>query len=320
MLAGLDATAPEARATGARFEVQGYPTIIYFENGQKVKTYEGGRDKAAIMSFLRDPNAPPPPPPEPEKTWADEDGAQDVLHLDGTDFAEKIDSADSAVVMFYAPWCGHCKRFKPDFGEAATTMKAEGIKGVLAAVDCTASESRELCSKHGVSGYPTIKHFVKGKVSKDYEGGRNKAALLAFMRDPSAEPPPPPPPEPKWSESGSPVVHLTGDTFEGFLKKKKHALVAFYAPWCGHCKALKPEFDAAATDMVENKKVSFVGVDCTEEGTKEVCSKFGVEGFPTIKYFTYGKAEIDYAQGRKKDDFVKFMNDPRVSVVVWVLG
>lgn len=44
------------------------------------------------------------------------------------------------------------------------------------------------------------------------------------------EPPPPPPPEKNWSEIPSEVKHLTDETFKGFLKKKKHVLVMFYAP------------------------------------------------------------------------------------------
>ena len=44
------------------------------------------------------------------------------------------------------------------------------------------------------------------------------------------EPPPPPPPEKDWSEVASDVHHLTDETFKGFLKKKKHVLVMFYAP------------------------------------------------------------------------------------------
>jgi thioredoxin-like negative regulator of GroEL len=58
------------------------------------------------------------------------------------------------------------------------------------------------------------------------------------MKDPK-EPPPPPPPEKPWSEEPSDVVHLNEENFKSTLKKTKHALVMFYAPWCGHCKNAK---------------------------------------------------------------------------------
>jgi thiol-disulfide isomerase/thioredoxin len=43
--------------------------------------------------------------------------------------------------MFYAPWCGHCKKMKPQFDAAAEKLKAKGIDGKLAAVDCTIERS-----------------------------------------------------------------------------------------------------------------------------------------------------------------------------------
>ena len=103
------------------------------------------------------------------------------------------------------------------------------------------------------------------------------------------------------SEEESEVVHLNEEGFKPFLKKKKHVLVMFYAPWCGHCKKAKPEMTAAAAEFKDNSKVEFAAIDCTIE--KSVCSYYEVSGYPTFKYFKYfNKEQRDYSGGRTKDD------------------
>ena len=66
-------------------------------------------------------------------------------------------------------------------------------------------------------------------------------------------------------------------------------MVEFYAPWCGHCKALEPEWNQAATQM--KGKVKFAKADATEN--QMLAQRFGVQGYPTIKYFDYGTGKSD---------------------------
>ena len=58
------------------------------------------------------------------------------------------------VVMFYVPWCGHCKKAKPEFVEAADHFK-DNRKVYFAGIDCT--EHRKSCSQYDVTGYPTFR-------------------------------------------------------------------------------------------------------------------------------------------------------------------
>lgn len=74
---------------------------------------------------------------------------------------------------------------------------------------------------------------------------------------------------------------------------------------CGHCKKAKPEFNSAAETFKEDPKIELAAVDCTKH--REVCSANDVQGYPTIKYFSYYKTALEYNGGRVADDFVKYL-------------
>jgi protein disulfide-isomerase/protein disulfide-isomerase A1 len=108
------------------------------------------------------------------------------------------------------------------------------------------------------------------------------------------------------------VVTLTDGNFEDFLKENPKVLVKFYAPWCGHCKKMAPEFEQAATDLKDT--VPLADVDSTVE--KECSSKHGVSGYPTLKWFVNGEPQ-EYGGGRTAStivEWVKSMSGPAVSL------
>lgn len=115
------------------------------------------------------------------------------------------------------------------------------------------------------------------------------------------EKPPEPEPEPEIDEKD--VAVLTGGNFSEFLAGKRHVMVEFYAPWCGHCKALAPKYAEAAT-VLRGEDVALAKVDATDE--RELVDKYDVKGFPTVLFFIDG-VPVPYTGGRTRDAIVTWI-------------
>lgn len=105
----------------------------------------------------------------------------DVLDFTDSNFSDEIKKHEFILVEFFAPWCGHCKRLAPEYETAATTLKANDPPIPLAKVDCI-GEGKGTCDKFGVSGFPTLKIFRNGELSADYEGPREAAGIVKYLR------------------------------------------------------------------------------------------------------------------------------------------
>ncbi|KAH9700664.1 protein disulfide isomerase-like 1-4 [Citrus sinensis] len=101
------------------------------------------------------------------------------------------------------------------------------------------------------------------------------------------------------------VVVLKERNFSDVIENNKFVMVEFYAPWCGHCQALAPEYAAAATELKSaNESVVLAKVDATEEN--ELAHEYDVQGFPTIYFFVDGQHKA-YNGGRTKDAIVTWI-------------
>lgn len=105
-------------------------------------------------------------------------------------------------------------------------------------------------------------------------------------------------------------VTVTGQNFDKVIEVHGNVLVEFYAPWCGHCKKLAPEYEqAAATLKKEGGNITLAKCDATEEGNKKLARKYGVKGYPTLKFFKGGNKEspMDYTGPRQARGIVDYV-------------
>ncbi len=72
--------------------------------------------------------------------------------------------------------------------------------------------------------------------------------------------------------------------FETFENSDAPTFTMFYAPWCGHCKTTKPEFDKLKSTYKGNVKI----VDVNGDEKTDMVQKHGVKGFPTLRYYPKG--------------------------------
>uniref|UniRef100_A0A663LRL8 DnaJ homolog subfamily C member 10 n=1 Tax=Athene cunicularia TaxID=194338 RepID=A0A663LRL8_ATHCN len=183
-----------------------------------------------------------------------------VITLGPQNFPDK--EKEPWLVDFFAPWCPPCRALLPELRKASKHLYGQLKFGTL---DCTVHEG--LCNMHNIRAYPTTVVFNQSDVH-EYEGHHSAEQILEFiedLRNPSA-------------------VSLTPETFVELVQRRKREeiwMVDFYAPWCGPCQALMPEWKKMARML--NGLISVGSVDCQKYYS--FCHQESVRGYPEIRLF-----------------------------------
>ncbi|XP_029196003.1 uncharacterized protein [Acropora muricata] len=223
-----------------------------------------------------------------------------VVDLTSANFDTVVNGDKFAFVEFFAPWCGHCKALAPTYEKLGEAF-ANSDDVVIAKVDADGEKS--LGSRFDVSGYPTLKYFPKGSTSaEEYSGGRDIKDLVSFVESKSGA-------RANKALFKTNVVDLDSGNFDSIaMDKTKDVLVEFYAPWCGHCKRLAPTYDLVGKAFKNEPNCVVAKVDADSE--KDLGERFGVTGFPTLKFFPKDNKEgEEYNGGREEQDFIDFLNE-----------
>ncbi|GFE55510.1 disulfide isomerase [Babesia ovis] len=114
----------------------------------------------------------------------------------------------------------------------------------------------------------------------------------------------------------SDVVELTEQTIHKYIAEHDAVLVKFYAPWCMHCQSLAPEYEKAAKALKE-EGVEIILAELNCDGAPAVAQEFGIEGYPTIKFFRKGNAR-EYNGTRQVDGIVSWCKSILLPAVVKV--
>ncbi|KAF4523839.1 hypothetical protein B566_EDAN013607 [Ephemera danica] len=221
------------------------------------------------------------------------EGGEDSISYSTEDFKSQVPNKNH-FVMFYAPWCEHCKRLFPVWGQLTQKFASDDASDIgIARVDCTVETA-------------LLKFFKVGEnEGLKFRGTRDISSLTSFVFEQLGR---------KNTEAGQQdtpasterLIDLSEDNFNSHVANGKH-FVKFYAPWCGHCQKLAPTWEELAhSDLPQTKGVSVGKVDCTMN--RVLCNTLDIKGYPTMLWFEDGKKTEKYQGSRSLEDLLEFVS------------
>ena len=206
----------------------------------------------------------------------------DVIILTDSTFDKAVSKYDYLLVLFYAPWCGHCKKFHPEYEKAAKTLRKENL--YLSKVDATVE--KKLAEKFEIQGFPTVKLFIKGEAI-EYTGGRKEQEVINWMR-----------------KKTGPATKLIQSVEEIEKLKKDNDVVIIYFG------TNKNELDEYIKVARKNEDFPFHNVE-----NEDIAKKLGIKMGTVVMFRNFEEAKKELSgdlTSKKIEEFIDAFSAPKV--------
>ncbi len=265
----------------SHFNVSGFPTLKVLRKGKVVATYNDERTTEALIEYM-------------DIAAGLAKAKIYVVSLTEADYEKYLSSSKELVMVhFTKKRCTKCKEFAKEFERTAKAAAKDSKPYIFAQIDC--SQSTAVAKKYNVTKFPTVKLINRNTV-EDYTGEKKEKDIIKFLDTRSG-----------LVAGAGDVIEITDSTFMSYVNGSKMVMLKLFAPWCGHCKKLAPEYERAAKiAKTQNRPYAFGQIDCTVH--KVASEYFKIRGYPTLKIVQNGKID-EYSGERTTEDIIKFMDD-----------
>jgi len=218
---------------------------------------------------------------------------------------EFLDRNIPTILTLYAEWCGHCKTFAPTF--EAISEEFAHLDDQIQFLRVDGDRNRRTSNAFDLKYFPTVL-YVDGDYHVEIDSRDPKSVKKIIEQKTGLTPSTPGKQAPKVNREAaeSHVLTLIDDTFEAAIEGK-HALVAFTAEWCTHCRKLLPEWEKLSQLYSHDDDMVIANVDCTDmTPVQNLVEIFDISAFPTVVYFGDRGPSL-YTEGRSMENFVSFL-------------
>jgi len=172
------------------------------------------------------------------------------------------------VYLFYAPWCHHCKTFKPQWDE----FKKSALSNDIKTVDVNSDDNNDsLINKYNIQGFPTI-IIAYNNNWKQYTGPRTVQGLKQELNISS------------------------NNTTSNNTSSDKINIYNFNTKSCGYSVRFQPVWDQFS-NKINDPNIKIIDVKCDDSKNNDLCNKFDLRGYPTVLKENITTNKVEFYNG-----------------------